>query len=237
MSPAARVQEFLSLLAAADHRVAPGSSVLDFGCGSGSMVRAFLTEGFDAYGADFASAISESGERIRPLAEPYGLPFEDNSFDCVVSEQVFEHVQDYETALTEIRRVLRPGGAGLHLFPPRYSLRECHVLVPFATVIQSRPWLWLWALAGVRNQFQVGKRPREVVALNYHFLRNHTTYLTRSQVLQEARAVFPSARLIEQELLASRPTLQARLLTTLTRRAPIVATVFAETRGRALLTV
>jgi len=38
------------------------------------------------------------------------LPFPDNQFDAAVSTQVLEYVSDIKTALTEIHRVLRPGG-------------------------------------------------------------------------------------------------------------------------------
>ncbi len=38
------------------------------------------------------------------------LPFEDNSFDCVISFQVIEHIKDDRTFVAEVMRVLRPGG-------------------------------------------------------------------------------------------------------------------------------
>lgn len=41
------------------------------------------------------------------------LPFEDGAFDAVVAVQVLEYVDDFETALAEIYRVLRPGGRAL----------------------------------------------------------------------------------------------------------------------------
>ncbi|UCC68947.1 MAG: class I SAM-dependent methyltransferase [Armatimonadota bacterium] len=43
-----------------------------------------------------------------------GLSFADESFDLVISEDVFEHVRDYHRGLAEIRRVLKPGG--YHIF-------------------------------------------------------------------------------------------------------------------------
>ena len=38
------------------------------------------------------------------------LPFADNTFDAVISQAVFEHLQYPELAMQEIRRVLKPGG-------------------------------------------------------------------------------------------------------------------------------
>lgn len=60
-----------------------------------------------------------------------GIPFETHSFDAVVSNQVLEHVEDIDAALAEIARVLRPGGASLHIFPHREVWREGHCGIPF----------------------------------------------------------------------------------------------------------
>lgn len=46
-----------------------------------------------------------------------GLSFADGSFDTVISSDVFEHVSDIGAALSECRRVLRPGGRMLATFP------------------------------------------------------------------------------------------------------------------------
>ena len=48
------------------------------------------------------------------------LPFENETFDCVLSTAVLEHVSDLPAALRECRRVLRPGGLALHFFGPLY---------------------------------------------------------------------------------------------------------------------
>lgn len=45
------------------------------------------------------------------------MPFEDNTFDIVVSEDVFEHVEHYGQALKEIFRVLKPGGCHIFTVP------------------------------------------------------------------------------------------------------------------------
>ncbi|WP_161629823.1 class I SAM-dependent methyltransferase [Desulfogranum japonicum] len=48
------------------------------------------------------------------------LPFENDTFDLVVSHEVFEHIPDVWAAAREVKRVLKPGGllyANVHLFP------------------------------------------------------------------------------------------------------------------------
>jgi SAM-dependent methyltransferase len=52
------------------------------------------------------------GERVTVLeADSTALPFDDAHFDAVVSLIMLHHVIDWETALAEVRRVLRPGGS------------------------------------------------------------------------------------------------------------------------------
>lgn len=59
------------------------------------------------------------------------IPFETESFDFVVNNQVMEHVPDLGGVLNEILRVLKPGGTVLSLFPDRGVWREGHCGVPF----------------------------------------------------------------------------------------------------------
>ncbi|KAB2928380.1 MAG: class I SAM-dependent methyltransferase [Dechloromonas sp.] len=170
-------------------------SILDLGCGKGELVAHLRQQGHEAYGCDIAgsdasnfvpSPQSDGSLRSIQLA-PYRLPFEDNQFDCVVSTQVLEHVMDYASTFREIHRVLRPGGISLHVFPSRYTFIEPHVLVPLATLVRNRPWLYFWALLGIRNQFQKGKNAREVTQLNYRYLHAHTNYPTRAEIRKHGR--------------------------------------------------
>ena len=45
------------------------------------------------------------------------IPFDDDSIDLIISEDVFEHVENYEGALEEINRVLNIGGAHIFTVP------------------------------------------------------------------------------------------------------------------------
>lgn len=173
----------------------PPQAILDLGCGAGAHVETLRARGYDAWGCDIADPgasdfpIDQATKGyLRPIKmQPYRLPFEDNRFDWVISSQVLEHVMDYAATFSEIRRILKPGGASLHVFPSRLVLIEPHVFIPLASVIQNRTWLRLWALLGVRNGYQAGKPPQEVVRINYDYLRAHTNYLTRTEILRHAR--------------------------------------------------
>jgi SAM-dependent methyltransferase len=117
--------------------------VLDFGCGAGEVVRLLRSEGIECYGADvFYEGAGDRGDPlVSPMVEngfvreigPDGrLPFEDDSFDLIVSDQVFEHVEDLEAVLDELDRVLRPDGRMYHHFPSKEVLREGHIGIPLA---------------------------------------------------------------------------------------------------------
>jgi len=134
-----------------------GARMLDFGCGAGELVRAGLAAGLDITGADAfyagsnarteAAAAGLLGGAVVEICEGL-LPFPDASFDLIVNNQVFEHVENLDGALAEIHRVLRPGGEMLSIFPARDVWREGHIGIPFAHRFRrgSTRFLWTWAL-------------------------------------------------------------------------------------------
>jgi SAM-dependent methyltransferase len=217
----------LRILSRAGVGVPAGASVLDFGCGKGESVEAWRDAGFDAHGCDFAVELGD-GQWLELIEEPYRLPYADGTFDLVVSGQVFEHVQNPEQAFAEIARVLKPGGASLHHFPSRYYPIEPHTFVPLATLIRARPWLWLWAVLGVRNQFQHGLPASETVRRNAAYLRNHTRYLRRSDIVRFAQPL--EVRFVEREAIETSPRLGR-----LAPLAPVLGRVYSGLRSRWLL--
>lgn len=134
-------------LAAAE---AHGGRVLDFGCGAGETVREGLRQGLDIWGADvFFDASPEYLQAVQDLLgdkvfriEDDRLPFPDNHFDVVVSNQVFEHVPHLDRAFAEIARVLKPGGKLLALFPTLEVWIEAHCRIPFAHRLVRWPRLF-----------------------------------------------------------------------------------------------
>jgi SAM-dependent methyltransferase len=55
-------------------------------------------------------------------ADVRGIPFADDTFELVYTMGTIEHMQEYETALAEIHRVLRPGGTAIVGVPHRWNL-------------------------------------------------------------------------------------------------------------------
>lgn len=90
--------------------------VLDLGCGTGTSLASFLSHNKDInwFGLD----ISDSPEvRSRNVNSPQfytfdgiNIPFEDNTFDVIYSNQVFEHVRYPQELLFEVYRVLKKDG-------------------------------------------------------------------------------------------------------------------------------
>ena len=93
-----------------------GSFLLDCGCGDGSFtldiaqhVDAGFVSGVEWDPDRAASALARGVNAVRADLNS-GLPFADQTFDLVHSNQVIEHLQATDLFLRETRRVLKPGG-------------------------------------------------------------------------------------------------------------------------------
>jgi SAM-dependent methyltransferase len=99
--------------------VRAGSRVLDLGCGAG-VLALLKRKGVELAGVDLsqecALAARRNGYDATAAAELSRLPFPDQSFDYVVSLDVLGHVsaEEKDAVLSEVRRVLAPGGVTLH---------------------------------------------------------------------------------------------------------------------------
>ena len=70
-------------------------------------------------------------QRLALISDRAPWPWPEARFDVVVSNQVLEHVRDHRHFLTQLRRVLRPGGFSVHVFPTRHCWIEPHLHIPF----------------------------------------------------------------------------------------------------------
>ena len=96
--------------------------ILDVGCGTGAnlelLARFGKAEGVDI-SADALAFCHERGLSNVQQSTAEKLPFEDASFDLVTALDVIEHLDDDVAGLSEIRRVVAPGGHVL-LFVPAF---------------------------------------------------------------------------------------------------------------------
>ena len=94
----------------------PGDRALDLGCGDGAFTGELAAAVAEVVGVDVAEAALRRARARHPSIEfrrvefDGPLPFDDNSFELVWSSEVIEHVADTARWLSEIRRVLAPGG-------------------------------------------------------------------------------------------------------------------------------
>lgn len=99
-----------------------GGPILDVGCNNGygtAMLRAELQHpviGVDVSERAIKAARARYGGDFRQV-DGTDLPFPDQGFDMVTSFQVIEHIDGLEPYLSEIGRVLRPGGKALFTTP------------------------------------------------------------------------------------------------------------------------
>lgn len=209
---AKRVDLYVGMLRQVGVKVDEHTRILDLGCGAGRLVKAGRNKGLDFYGCGmqledaFDPADAELRRRgiIREITEnPYRLPFDDGTFDVIISDQVLEHVMDYPSTLRETQRVLKPGGCFLHSFPPRSMPIEPHVWVPLGTMVRKKWWLRSWAMLGIRNEFQRRRRlsAAETAADNLRYLTTRTNYLPKRELVRQFSEYFEDVRFVEHAFL------------------------------------
>jgi SAM-dependent methyltransferase len=105
----------------------PGRRVLDVGCRSGALTRAYL-DGNDVVGVDVDRFALDEAARLGIETQwanaEEGLRFDDESFDVVVAGELLEHVRDPAGLVADARRVLRPGGTLVGSVPNGFRLKN-----------------------------------------------------------------------------------------------------------------
>jgi SAM-dependent methyltransferase len=169
-------------------KLSPGSRVLDVGCGEGRHLHGLYSSPVTVCGLELdleaarrahkgcRECFALPGSRVRSWAvlqgDCLGLPLSDESLDGLICCEVLEHLADYERALREMHRVLRPGGR-LAVSVPRFlPERVCWAL---SRGYHSEP-------GGHVRIFKAAALRREVEGQGFRFLKQshahalHTVY-------------------------------------------------------------
>lgn len=141
----------------------PYQTVLDVGCGIGNGLRYLMAQGKDVKGIDISDVAVEKAKangydvRQGSITE---IPFEDNSFDMVVSTDVLEHLPEglVEEAIIELSRIAKkyigvkiatsPERGSVELMKnfPQYDIENLHLTVKtshwWETLFDCTPGLW-----------------------------------------------------------------------------------------------
>jgi SAM-dependent methyltransferase len=139
--------------------------MMDFGCGSSPYKPLFSH--VDSYiGVDYqGEGHSHESEEIDVFYDGKVLPFEDGHFDSIFSTEVFEHVFNLPDILTELNRVLKPGGRILFTCPfvwieheapadfaryTRFALKSMAESAGFRIVIEDKTGNYITAMAQLK---------------------------------------------------------------------------------------
>jgi ubiquinone/menaquinone biosynthesis C-methylase UbiE len=130
--------------------------VLDLGCGAGVLTERLVAAGFNVDAVDMSADMLEfSRQRLAKYdasryrlarAEMQSLPFADAAFDIVACIGVFGYMDDVDSPIREIKRVLRPGGTLV------LSIRN----LDHVTVFDGLFWLKA-PLLGLRKLVRMGR--------------------------------------------------------------------------------
>ncbi len=143
--------------------------ILDMGCGFGDRIRLLQGMGCrDVHGIDIdAHMVSEARKQCATIREGSitASGWEAGSFDAVLVENIFHHIADYDAALAEVARILKPQGL-LCLIEPRNSLsRKALDFVTFKTPVPR--WLggpWALRYAVMKEEMDTGLYPKWLVS-------------------------------------------------------------------------
>lgn len=124
-------------------------TILDVGCGSAWVAKTFLSKGKTVYSLDASTtdpgkalSLYPSDKHFGVAADAFALPFDDNSFDCIIAAEIIEHVTDPQKFVHELHRVVRPGGVLIISTPYKEVLKyalciHCNQKTPLNSHLHS----------------------------------------------------------------------------------------------------
>jgi SAM-dependent methyltransferase len=105
------------------------NSILDVGCGKGWVAKEFLPKGKRVFSLDISvtnpaivNKLYSNKNHFGIAADSFYLPFNDESFDCVVASEIIEHVFDPAGFVKELFRVVTKGGSLIITTPYKEKL-------------------------------------------------------------------------------------------------------------------
>jgi ubiquinone/menaquinone biosynthesis C-methylase UbiE len=187
---------------------------LDYGCGTGEFIAYANKNGYNFKGVDNyynETTINEYEQStskiyIYILIKNNKIPFGDNTFDHICSEQVFEHIEDLDSVLFELNRVLKENGKMLHIFPFVDYIKEGHYGIPFFHRFKSdttlrRAWTFGMYILGFGFHKKKGKKFSQWYKEASSFIDNHCFYRTKKEIYDASSKYFIIERKEKEKVL------------------------------------
>lgn len=177
-----------------------GKTALEVGCGGGILCEEIARMGFNAYGIDPAeqsivTALRHSKESGLNINYATGagedLQFQDNTFDIVFCCDVLEHVRDLPKVISEISRVLKPGGIFIY---DTFNRTLLSYLVAIKVLQEWKRWaimpsdLHIWEMFIKPGEIKTLLRKNKLDWRDHHGLKPDIPYLKMLRLLHK-RAV------------------------------------------------
>jgi 2-polyprenyl-3-methyl-5-hydroxy-6-metoxy-1,4-benzoquinol methylase len=161
--------------------------VLDIGCAKGFLVETLRSRGISSYGVDISQyALSQAPESIRAFLHQVDvckavMPFVDSMFDFVICLEIVEHLPDVNHFLSEVQRVMKPGGL-LFISTPSPGSEAAQADVTHINVQHAGWWIKRLSQSGIRTtqlsdwmwqgqQGRLGHVPEPVRSVLRRFIR------------------------------------------------------------------
>jgi SAM-dependent methyltransferase len=173
--------------------------ICEIGCGDGHLInflQAMLPasfpalkveiHGFDVTDQGYADGQQQSqniallardhpeidwAERIRSISDHRDWGYKERMFDIAISNTVLEHVDDLDSFLDNIKRIVKVDGASIHFFPLRDCLMEGHAKVPIAHLIKNFESRVAWIRT--MNRIGIGRYKLDRMILGHASLQEH----------------------------------------------------------------
>ncbi len=174
-------------------KLSPKTHVLDIGCAGGAFVRSAKKLGLNVVGIEPNTWMSNYARTTYMIDVRSGTladhSFPDSSFDLITLWDVIEHVPNPGAELTEIYRILKPGGLLVVNYPDFGSL-PARVL--------GRKWPFLLSVHLSYYTCQTMKKHLSAAGFKVKSMRNHWQVLELAYVLKRIIPYFPFVRFLKK---------------------------------------
>jgi ubiquinone/menaquinone biosynthesis C-methylase UbiE len=178
-----------------------GRRILDAGCGSGPLSEALRDRGAVVSGFDKSAGMLEVARkrlgddadlRVADLGSP--LPYPDGAFDDVIASLVLHYLEDWGPALSELRRVLKPGGRLIVSVDHPCAIYAIHRMEgrePKPDYHATYNWTEEWTMGGQAVQMSFWTRPLHAMTGAFTAAGFRISDISEPQPVPAARELFP----------------------------------------------